>query len=149
MIALGIDPGEKRIGVAVSDELGRLASPLTVIAHTSLKADVARVGELASERKAERIVVGLPLNLNGSVGPAARRARRFANALRRNLGLPVELWDETLTTVEAGLQLRSASSHPERSRGAEGTLARREEVDKVAAAIILQSYLDAHRGAGE
>lgn len=137
MIVLGIDLGERRIGVAVSDPLGVTARPAAVVEHTSLAEDVACVGKLAAQRKAERIVVGFPWNMDGSTGPAARKARRFANALRRHLGLDVVLWDERLTTVEAEEALAAAGRRRE-ERG--------ETIDKAAAAVILQRYLDAQRG---
>jgi putative Holliday junction resolvase len=136
MRALGIDFGERRIGVAVSDELGITTRPLSVIERTSRVEDIARIGEFASKRKVQLIVVGLPLNMDGSVGPAARRARRFAAALRRELGLEVELWDERLTTAEAERTL--IASGQRRAR-------RREVRDGVAASLILQSYLEAHQ----
>jgi putative Holliday junction resolvase len=147
VIALGVDLGERRIGIAVSDRLGSMARPVTVIGHGTLKEDVARVGELAAHHQAELIVVGLPLNMDGSAGPAARRARRFANALRRELRIEVELWDERLTTVEAEETL---AGRPVRLRSGllratvEGRR-RGQAVDSVAAAIILQGYLDARR----
>ncbi|UCC67320.1 MAG: Holliday junction resolvase RuvX [Armatimonadota bacterium] len=136
MRALGIDFGERRIGVAVSDELGIMARPLSVVERTSRAEDIARIGEFASKRKVEMIVVGLPLNMDGSPGPAARRARRFAAALRRELGLQVELWDERLTTAEADRAL--IASGQRRAR-------RRELRDGVAASLILQSYLEARQ----
>ena len=137
MSVLGLDFGERRIGVAASDALGITARPLSVIERESRREDIARIGELASRRKVKVIVVGLPLNMDGSAGPAARRARRFAAALRRELGLEVEEWDERLSTVEAERAL--VVSDERRAR-------RREVRDGVAAALILQSYLDARRG---
>ncbi len=136
MTFLGLDFGERRIGVAVSDELGIAARPLPVIERTSRAEDVARIGQIASQRKAQMIVVGLPLNMDGSAGPAARRVQRFAELLRRELGMHVDVWDERLTTAEAERALISAGER--RSR-------RRAVRDGVAAALILQSYLDAHR----
>lgn len=139
MTVLGIDLGERRIGVASSDALGLTAQPLAVIEHKSLEEDVARIGELAGVRSAEKIVVGLPLNMDGSVGPAARRAQRFAAALRRKLGMVVELYDERLSTVEAEKALLEGDARRRR---------RREVRDGVAAALVLQSYLDAGRRGG-
>jgi putative Holliday junction resolvase len=137
VIALGIDLGERRIGVAVSDPLGVTARPLGFVEHVSLSQDVAAVGELAHRRGAQAVVVGLPLNMDGSEGPAARRARRFAEALRRRLGITVHMWDERLTTVQAERDLVAAGQR--RSR-------RRDTRDATAAALILQGYLDAqHR----
>lgn len=136
MILLGIDFGERRIGVAASDSLGLTAQPVSVLERKSLAEDIAHIAELARRRRARGIVVGLPLNMDGSAGPAARRARRFATALRRELGLEVELWDERLSTVQAERAL--IESHERRTR-------RRQARDEVAAALILQSYLDARR----
>lgn len=136
MTAIGLDFGERRIGVAVSDPGGRIARPLLVVERSSLRDDMARIAELARSRRAQKVIVGLPLNLDGSAGAAARRARRFASALGRELDLPIALWDERLTTVEAERALLAS----DRSRQ------RRKEVrDAVAASLILQSYLDAHR----
>ena len=136
MSALGLDCGERRIGVAGSDDMGLIARPLSAIERTSRAEDAARIGELASRRKAKTIVVGLPLNMDGSAGPAARRARRFARMLERELGLKVELWDERLSTAEAERALIAADERRAR---------RREVRDGVAAALILQSYLDARQ----
>ena len=134
MILVGLDFGERRIGVAVSDRRGLGAQPLRVIERRSLVEDVTRVKEVVEARKAERIVVGLPLNMNGSIGPAARRARRFASRLARELGIEVIMQDERLSTVEAERALLAE----DRSRAQ-----RRELRDAVAAAVILQGYLDA------
>lgn len=136
MTLLGLDFGERRIGVAVSDELAVAARPLPAIERTSRAEDVARIGEIASRRKVHTIIVGLPLNMDGSTGPAARGAQRFARLLGRELSLPVELWDERLSTAEAERALIAAGERRAR---------RRQVRDGVAAALILQSYLDAHR----
>ncbi len=137
MRALGIDLGSKRIGVALSDSDGRLATPYEVVIRSGDPAhDHRRIAELAEEAGAEALVVGLPLSLDGSVGPAAAAALAERDALAEATGLPVETWDERLTTVSAdrdliGLDLRAG--------------ARRRVVDKVAAAIMLQSWLDHRR----
>jgi putative Holliday junction resolvase len=138
---LGIDPGEKRIGVAVSDPLGVTARPVSTLEHVSLADDVAGVVGLAGALGAVRVVVGHPLNMDGSVGRAARRARRFANAIRRQSGLDVVLWDERLTTVEAeeALSRRRTGAQPPRGKGI---------IDRTAAAIMLQDYLNAQGSAG-
>lgn len=136
MRILGVDLGERRIGIAASDLLGVTAQPVGVVEAKSQAEDVARVRERAEERRAGKIVIGLPLNMDGSEGPAARKARRFAAALEREGGLEVELWDERLTTVEAERMLIAAGQRRAR---------RRQVRDRVAAALILQSYLDAHR----
>jgi len=136
MRILGVDLGERRIGIAASDLLGVTAQPVGVLEAKSEAEDIARVRERAEERRAGKIVIGLPLNMDGSEGAAARKARRFAAALEREAGLEVELWDERLTTVEAERMLIAANQRRAR---------RRQVRDRVAAALILQSYLDAHR----
>lgn len=133
---LGLDFGEKRIGLAVSDSLGATARPLEVVQRHSLSQDIERIGEVVACYSAARIVVGLPLNMDGSVGPQARRVRRFAARLRRELGLDVTLWDERLSSAEAERALLLADEP--RSR-------RSEVRDAVAAAVVLQAYLDAQR----
>lgn len=126
---LGLDLGSKRIGVAASDPLGKLAFALKVISSRSLREDVEGIAALAREGGAEGIVVGLPLRLTGDEGPQARRARNFAGELEKATGLAVVLWDERLSTVAAERSRREA-----RVRSA--------EIDAQAAAIILQNYLD-------
>jgi len=134
MIVLGLDYGERRIGVAISDPQGLTARPLTVIARESREKDLERLRHLAEQFRATVIVIGLPLNMDGTESQGARRARRFANAIRHSLGLEVELWDERLTTFEAEQQMLEAGLPPER---------RKKLRDAVAAAVILQDYLDA------
>jgi putative Holliday junction resolvase len=136
MIMLGLDFGERRIGVAVSDPLGSIAAPLSVIERESIAKDIAHIGELARRRGAASIVLGLPLNMDGSPGSMVRRVRRFASALQHELEVDVTLWDERLSTREAERALLSSDESRKR---------RREVRDAVAAALILQSYLDAHR----
>ena len=136
MTVVGLDFGERRIGVAVSDPRGVAARPLRVIERSAtggLAADIGRIREIVEARKVERLVVGLPLNMDGSAGPAARRARRFANMLRRETGLEVMLQDERLSTTQAERSLLFADASRAR---------RRELRDAVAAALILQAYLD-------
>ncbi len=138
MRALGIDLGSKRIGVAVSDRSGTIASPLTVVARSgSVAADHRRIAALVEEEEAEVIVVGLPLNMDGSSGPAAVAAVAEAERLATVVGVPVETWDERRTTVTAEAALMAQRMRAE---------ARRRVVDKVAAAVMLQGWLDA-RGA--
>lgn len=136
MRTLGLDYGTKTIGVAVSDGLGLTAQTVTTIRRTSLKADLAALGELVREYEAERFVVGLPLNMDGSEGPRAEATRKFADTLTQALGLPVELVDERLSTVAAQRTLLEADL----SRAK-----RREVIDQMAAQFILQGWLDAHR----
>lgn len=132
---LAIDPGSRRIGVALSDPGGTVALPLTVISVDGGHLD--RLADLARERGVCRVIVGLPLGMDGSEGPSARRARELTAELRKVMQVPVELVDERLTTVAANRAMAEAGV---RSRG------RRPVVDKVAAALLLQSYLDGHRG---
>lgn len=133
--AIGLDLGERRIGVALSDSAGTLATPYEVLTRSGDPArDRARLAELLDETGAELIVVGLPLSLDGSRGPAAQRVEAEVEELRAQLGLPIELWDERLSTVEAERRLQAAGV-----RGRQ----RRHVVDQVAATVILQSWLDA------
>jgi putative pre-16S rRNA nuclease len=133
--ALGLDPGTKRIGVAVSDLSGSIASPLVVLQRSRSKQhDLHEIARIASEEEAEVIVVGLPLNMDGSEGPSARAATGLARQLATVVDVPVELHDERLTTVTADRSMLDAGLD---------ALERRQRVDKVAAAIMLQSWLDA------
>ena len=139
MRALGLDLGSKRIGVAVSDLTGTIASPLTVIQRgRSRRHDHERIAALVREEEAECVVVGMPHSLSGRDGPAAQAARTEASALASVVGVPVETYDERFTTVTANRALAES--------GVRGQ-ARRQVVDKVAAAVILQSWLDARREA--
>lgn len=130
----GLDLGEKTIGVALSDELGLTAQGLEVIRRKAPDADYARLGEIADRYCVQRWVVGLPRNMNGTYGPSAEMARAFANSLTERFGLPVDLWDERLTTAAAQRTLLEADVSRRK---------RRQVVDKIAAAYILQGYLDA------
>jgi putative Holliday junction resolvase len=137
MRVLGLDLGEQRTGVALSDPMGWLASPLTVLAHTSQEADMAAIEELTHQHKVVRVVVGYPRNMNGTVGAQARRVERYVAELQQRLSVPVVLWDERLSTAQA-----------ERLIHESGRRVRRERIDAAAAAVILQSYLDAQSLAG-
>jgi putative Holliday junction resolvase len=132
---LALDIGEKRIGVAVGDETGTLARPLTTIARASKRQDFERIARLVTEQSAERVIAGYPRSLSGDEGPQAQRVRRYVEALAITLRVPVELWDERYTTVEAKERLHEAKRRRPRDRG---------QLDAAAAAIILQDYLDAH-----
>lgn len=137
MRALGIDLGSKRIGVALSDSAGSVATPYEVVQRSGDRGrDHRRIGELAAEAGARCLVVGLPRSLDGSDGPAAVAARAEADELAAATGLPVELWDERLTTVTADRDLRALDMKAP---------ARRRVVDKVAAAVLLQAWLDHRR----
>jgi putative Holliday junction resolvase len=136
--ALGLDLGGRRIGVAVSDRAGALATPWTVIERSGdERADHAALAALVAEAGADRVVVGLPLSLDGTYGPAARAVRQEAAALARALPVPVEMADERLTTVTAGRALRDTGRAARR---------RRKVVDQAAAAVMLQAWLDGRRG---
>lgn len=134
MRVIGIDLGSKRIGVAVSDSGGVLASPYEVVARSGdEQRDHRRLLEIAEEVEAERIVIGLPLSLDGSMGPTAVAYAAEAERLGATTALPVETYDERLTTVTADRSLM------ERNMKAD---ARRRIIDKVAAAVMLQAWLD-------
>jgi putative Holliday junction resolvase len=138
---VGVDLGERRIGVAVSDGTGTLASPRTTI-ERSAQDDThwSALAELVEEVGARRVVVGLPLSLNGRRGPAARAAQADADELARRLaprGIPVETFDERLTTVTAARSLRDAGRK---------TRNQRTRIDQSAAAVLLQAWLDTGRG---
>jgi putative Holliday junction resolvase len=132
---LGIDLGTKRIGVAVSDDARRVATPIEVVARSGDAArDHRALGDLVAEWEATLVVVGLPLSLSGGRGPAADQALREVDALRATLPVPVETYDERLTTVTAERSLMEQRMRAD---------ARRRVVDKVAAAVLLQAWLDA------
>ena len=132
--ALGIDLGERRIGVAVSDSEGRVATPVTVIKRSGSKSqDHQKIAEMVEEYEAQVVVVGLPLSLDGGTGPAAVGAQHEAQQLEAAVGVPVLTHDERLTTVIAEQALAES--------GLSGK-ARRRRVDMVAASVILQGWLD-------
>lgn len=144
MRVVGIDLGERRVGVAVSDSAGAVASPYGVIQRSGDRArDHAEIARIVAEVGAGMVVVGLPLSLGGTEGPAAGAARAEAGSLANVVDVPVETHDERLTSVSAGRSLVRSGL----TRRARRT-ARRGSVDKVAAAIILQSWLDAHVARG-
>jgi putative Holliday junction resolvase len=134
---LGIDLGKARIGVAVSDELGMLAHPLETVPATGDA--TRRIAELAREKNAERVVVGLPRHMNGTVGASANDALAFAEKLRALVSCEVITWDERLTTMAANRALHSSGRKVRNSRGV---------IDQVAAQMILQGYLDSLQPAG-
>jgi putative holliday junction resolvase len=133
---LAVDPGSKRVGLAISDPTGTIAQPLTTVAGEPSDTLPTRLADIAREREVSRIIVGLPRRLDGSYGPEAKSARELADRLRRASGLPVELVDERLTTVAAERSLLE---------GGVRRAKRRQAVDRVAAALLLQSSLDRKR----
>jgi putative Holliday junction resolvase len=133
---LGVDPGARRIGLAVSDDDGEIASPHATVDVQSRERAARDVAEAAAKLEVTKIVVGLPLRLDGSESDSSRRARALAEQLRSLTRLDVVLWDERLSSRAAERALREA--------GVRGSK-RKQHVDRVAAALILQSYLDAQR----
>ena len=131
MAILGLDVGEKRIGVALAD--GLLAIPLTVLDRAGEESDMKELLSMAREHGAERIVVGLPRSMNGSIGRQAEEVLAFSGALAQHVDIPVDTWDERLSTVAAERLLLDAGMKREKRKG---------KRDAMAAAIILQAYLD-------
>lgn len=131
---LALDPGTKRIGVALSDELQMIASPLEYIPAEPRTDFFARLAQLLREKDVGLILVGLPRNMDGSYGPAADKVREFVDALKDRVAVPVKTWDERLTSAMANRALLQGKVRRED---------RKEKVDKMAAALLLQSYLDA------
>lgn len=136
MRILALDVGDKRIGIAVSDPTGLLASAERVLTRVSRDRDLAAVAALVSEYEAEAIVVGLPLHLSGRSGEQAERVRRFVERLSPHISVPVIFWDERLSTKGAQQLLIEAGLRPAQ---------RAARLDAAAAAVILQSYLDYRR----
>jgi len=131
---LAIDPGEKRVGVAVSDPSGTIARPLRWIPAQPEATLPERLTMLAREQEAEELIVGLPARMDGSEGPEARAARQLARRLRETSGMPVQMVDERLTSVAAERALIAAGERRAR---------RRQLSDQIAAALLLQGHLDA------
>ena len=136
MKTLGLDVGEKRVGVALSDDSGRIAFPTTTLTGDIPLAElIANIIALAHNHNVQRLVVGMPISLSGQAGPAAAKVAQFVAALRSQSDLEIAVWDERLTTAQAEKAMRDDDVSPSRRRG---------DVDKIAAALILQNYLDAH-----
>ena len=136
MRIMGLDVGEKRIGVAISDPLGWTAQGHSVVQRSSLKNDLAKLKELCQQLECELVVVGLPRNMNGTLGPKAEEIQEFVRHLHDVIGVPIEYWDERLTTRSAERVLLEADLSRRK---------RRKVIDKVAAVHIPQNYLDAHK----
>jgi putative holliday junction resolvase len=135
MRILAVDPGQKRLGIAVSDATGTIANPLMVIHHVARPVDAAQIAQLASEQGAGLIIVGQAMNDDGQPSPEGRRAARLAEAIRQQTALPVELWDESGST--------QAARHARLDLGA-SRRKRQGHLDELAATVILQSFLDTH-----
>lgn len=137
MKILAVDHGEKRIGLAISDPTGTIANPLNVVKHISRLIDAAQIAAIAAESRAELIVIGQSYDEDGQPNLAGRRAARFAEALREQTSLPIELWDESFSTQKArAARIQMGVSRKKRAG----------HLDEIAATVILQSYLDAHHG---
>jgi putative Holliday junction resolvase len=130
---LALDLGKKRIGLAISDPLGITAQGLPNLVRTRKRADLAALDQLVRERQVGLILMGNPINMRGDEGRQSAWVREFAEALEKRTGLPVKLWDERLTSVEANRVLRSSGISIEKRAAA---------VDRLSAVILLQSYLD-------
>lgn len=135
MRILAIDHGTKRIGIAISDELGVIAQPLEFIPAEPFAKFLERLKEIIRDKEVEELVVGMPRNMDGSYGPAALKVREFVGVLKEAVAMPITLWDERLTTAQANRLLVQANVRREKRKG---------KVDQTAAAILLQSYLDSH-----
>ena len=129
---LGIDHGDARIGIAISDELGMLAHPMETITIKDTE-PLTRIAQIVAEKSVETIIIGLPKNMDGTTGPAAEKVRVFAEQLRAKVTCPVRLWDERLTTVAAQKSLHAAGRNTKQSRAV---------IDQAAAQLILQGWLD-------
>jgi putative holliday junction resolvase len=130
---LALDLGTVRIGVALSDPLGLTAQPLTVLKVSGVKDDIVHIGRLVDEHKAERIIVGLPLNMDGSEGAQAKKVRQFTGKLAERLNVPVFYVDERLTSKQAERAMIEGNARREK---------RRQKIDQVAAALLLQGALE-------
>lgn len=139
MRLIGLDVGEARIGVAASDQTGTLASARTVLQRRPEEAALRALRQIIEEEEAQAVIVGLPRSLSGELHSQAALVQAFAERLRSQISIPIYFWDERLSTVAAEREMRAAGTKRDR---------RRTMVDAVAAAIILQNYLDAHRAQG-
>jgi putative Holliday junction resolvase len=133
MRVLAIDHGTKRMGIALSDDTGSIATPLEFIPAEPFTGFLARLKELIREKQVEQILVGMPRNMDGSYGPAALKVKEFVAVLNETIGVPIRTWDERLTSAQANRMLIQADVRRDK---------RKERVDAAAAAILLQSFLD-------
>jgi putative Holliday junction resolvase len=133
MRVLAIDHGTKRVGLAISDEMGIIAQPLEFVPAEPRDRLFSRIREVVEARQVGLVIVGMPRNMDGTYGPAAQKVKEFVEALRTPVSVPIKTWDERLTSAQANRMLIQADVRRDN---------RREKVDKTAAAILLQSYLD-------
>ena len=131
-VLLGLDIGDVRIGVAVSDAIGSGAHPLCTLTRTNRQRDITAIGDLASIHKVERIIIGLPISLDGTLGTQAEKVQKFGDRLSKGLEIPVEFWDERFTTSEAEEILDQVDMNSKD---------RKKIIDQVSAVIILDEYL--------
>ncbi len=135
-VLLGLDVGDARIGVARSDELGITAHPLCTLTRKNRRVDLVAISDLVSIHKAERVIIGLPISLDGTIGTQARSVQKFAERLGNVIKVPIEFWDERFTTVEAEDVLRELNKNSKKQK---------DIIDQVAATIILGEYLERQR----
>ncbi|MBL7072507.1 MAG: Holliday junction resolvase RuvX [Candidatus Omnitrophica bacterium] len=133
MRIMGLDIGSKKIGVALSDQTGQIASASEVISRKSDSVAICRIKQIAEEFNVKKIVVGLPVNMDGSYGPSAKMSEKFAEKIKKEIEIDICFWDERLSTKEAENIMISASVSRKKRKGV---------IDKLAAQIILQGYLD-------
>lgn len=133
---MGLDIGDKTIGVAVSDLMGLTAQGVTTIKRVGKKKDIEEIKKIISEKQVNKIVSGLPKNMNGTVGPQGEKVQKFCELLKQETNLPIEFWDERLSTVAAERSLIEGNVRREN---------RKKVIDMLAAVIILQGYLDLQR----
>ncbi|ADD02310.1 MULTISPECIES: Holliday junction resolvase RuvX [Thermoanaerobacter] len=137
MRIMGLDVGDKTIGIAISDLSGTIAQGLTTIKRSSNKKDFERIKQIINEYEVGMIIVGLPKNMNGTLGPQGQKVVRFVEHLKKAFSIPIILWDERLTTVEAERVLIEKADISRAKR--------KEVIDKLAAVLILQNYLDSQK----
>ncbi len=130
---LALDVGERRVGVAIGGSDLRIATPIDVIERRSLEQDTHAFNEIAAKYSVDQLIVGLPRNMDESVGPQAESVQAYAEKIAQALNLPLTLWDERLTTVDATARIASTGAHGKKSR---------RTLDAIAASVILQDYLD-------
>lgn len=130
---LALDVGDRRVGAAIGDSDLRIATPIDVIERRSLDQDMRAFSEIATKFSVDHLIVGLPRNMDETVGPQAESVRAYAETIARALSLPLTLWDERLTTIDATARIASTGAHGKKSR---------RTLDAIAASVILQDYLD-------
>lgn len=134
-ILLGLDIGDTRIGVALSDALGVTAHPLCTLTRKNRKIDLIAISDLVSIHKVERVIIGLPISLDDTIGPQAQKIQRFGHHLEKVIDIPIEFWDERFTTVEAEEILHKLNKNAKQQK---------DIIDQVAAVIILNEYMESN-----